>query len=255
MSAPIVSPLPPEVAAPHEGGSPPSAVAVVALGKVYEPRPVLRNVAFNVAPGRTLALLGPNGAGKTTLLRILATLVKPSAGRAAVAGLDVRRDAAAIRRVVGYVGHQPHVYEDLTARENLVFFARMYGLRDGASRADALLARVGLRARASDRVRTLSRGQAQRLALARGILHAPAVLLLDEPDTGLDDEAAAVLDSVLAERTAAGATTIVTTHSIPRALAVAGEALVLVAGRVAYRGPARELSVAAVRALYGRKAG
>ena len=231
------------------------AVEVTGLGKIYDLRPVLRNVAFALPRGRTLALLGLNGAGKTTLLRILATLAKPSSGSATVAGLDVQRDAADVRRILGYVGHQPHVYDDLTARENLLFFARMYGLRDGPKRAEALLERVGLRLKANDRVRTLSRGQAQRLALARGILHDPTVLLLDEPDTGLDDDATTLLDELLAERTERGATTIFTTHSIARGLERSSDALVLAAGRVAYAGPSRKLTVGAVRELYGRRAG
>lgn len=252
MSTPTLSPR--EVALPQDTVQP-LAIEVAKLAKVYDLRPVLRGVSFSVLRGRTLALLGPNGAGKTTLLRILATLAKPSAGQAAVQGLDVLREAADVRRILGYVGHQPHVYDDLTARENLLFFARMYGLRDGASRGHLLLERVGLLAKANERVRTFSRGQAQRLALARGIIHDPQVLLLDEPDTGLDDEAASLLDGLLAERAAAGKTTIFTTHAVSRGLENSTDALVLSAGRIAYAGHSRELTVAAVRDLYRRRAG
>ena len=163
-------------------------------------------------------MLGPNGAGKTTLLRILTTLAKPSAGRVLVEGLDAVTEANDVRRVVGYVGHQPHLYDELTARENLLFFARMYGLRDGARRAAKLLERVGLTAKAAQPVRTLSRGQAQRLALARGILHDPRLLLLDEPDTGLDDDANALLAALIRERANDGLTTIFTTHNLERGL-------------------------------------
>lgn len=232
----------------------PPAVAVERAGKLYGVRPVLRGVSFAAPAGGTLALLGPNGAGKTTLLRALATLTTLTSGTARVAGLDVRQDAAEVRKIVGYVGHQPHLYDELTARENLLFFARMYGLRDGRERAERLIERVGLRAKANDRVRQLSRGQAQRLALARGILHEPAVLLLDEPDTGLDEEASALLEALLRERAANGQTTLFTTHQIERGLALADSAVVLVAGRVAYAGPARELSAGDVRALYGKGA-
>jgi heme ABC exporter ATP-binding subunit CcmA len=227
-----------------------AAIRVEGLGKSYDLRPVLRDVSFALPAGRTLALLGPNGAGKTTLLRVLATLVRPSRGRAEMLGLDVRQDAAEIRRLVGYVGHQPHLYDDLTARENLLFFARLYGLRDGATRAERLLARVGLRMKANERVRTLSRGQVQRLALARGIVHDPAVLLLDEPDTGLDDEAAELLDELLRERAETGRTTVFTTHQLARGLAQSDEVLVLLGGRVAACGPSAMLDVAAIRALY-----
>jgi ABC-type multidrug transport system ATPase subunit len=159
-------------------------------------------------------------------------------------------DAHEARRIIGYVGHQPHAYEELTARENLLFFARMYGLRDSAARAAALLERVGLGARANDRVRAFSRGQAQRLALARGIIHEPAVLLLDEPDTGLDQEALALLERLITERRERGQATVLTTHNLERGLRLADDALTLVRGRIAYAGAAAALDVAAVERLY-----
>ena len=240
--------------AARAASTPPMAIEVTGVSKLYGVRPVLRRVSFGVPAGQTVALFGPNGAGKTTLLRALATLTTLTNGRAAVAGLDVRADAPALRRIVGYVGHQPHVYDELTARENLLFFARMYGLRDGRERADALLERVGLRDRANDRARQLSRGQLQRLALARGILHDPAVLLLDEPDTGLDEEAGALLEALVRERAANGQTTLLTTHQLARGLALADRALVLVAGRLVNDGPAVQLAAADLSALYGGKA-
>ena len=138
-------------------------VEVVGLMRAYGPKPVLRGVNLRLRRGATLALLGPNGAGKTTLLRVLATLARPDAGSVRVGGYDTTCDGDAVRRLVGYVGHQPHLYEDLTALENLVFFARMHRLADPADRARELLARVGLATRANDRARALSRGQAQRL--------------------------------------------------------------------------------------------
>ena len=254
MMSPVEEPMPQQ---PEKSALPESevtgvslAVEVVVLGKLFDVRPVLRGISFTLPAGKTLALLGPNGAGKTTLLRILATLAKPSTGEAFVAGLDVQRDADLVRRIIGYVGHQPHVYEDLTVEENLLFFARMYGLRDGKTRARLLLDRVGLRGKARDRVRILSRGQLQRLALARGILHEPEVLLLDEPDTGLDEDASALLAELIAERAAEGRTTIFTTHQIERGLRMSDETLALVGGRVAHAGPSAALDVAAMRALY-----
>lgn len=254
MMSPVEEPMPEHSEKPEllkaQPVATPVAVEAVALGKLFDVRPVLRGVSFAVAAGGTLALLGPNGAGKTTLLRILATLAKSSSGQAFVAGLDVQRDADLVRRVIGYVGHQPHVYEDLTVEENLLFFARMYGLRDGKTWTAALLDRVGLRAKGRDRVRTLSRGQLQRLALARGILHEPEVLLLDEPDTGLDEDASALLADLIAERAADRQTTIFTTHQIERGLRMSNETLMLTGGRVAYAGPSAGLDVAAVRALY-----
>ncbi|HLY29839.1 MAG TPA: ABC transporter ATP-binding protein, partial [Ktedonobacterales bacterium] len=137
------------------------AIVAERITKVFDARRVLREVSFTLEQGRALALLGPNGAGKTTLLRILATLAKPTSGRVVVAGCDLAREATAARWAIGYVGHQTGLYDELTARENLLFFARMYGLRDGAKRAETLLTWVGLRTRANDLVRTFSRGQAQ----------------------------------------------------------------------------------------------
>ena len=252
MSAQLANTIAPDQSTAPQPSAAPVAIVVTRLAKSYELRPVLRAISFTLPAGHTLALLGPNGAGKTTLLRILATLLKPTSGSALVAGLDATRDADAIRHRIGYVGHQPHLYDELTARENLLFFARMYGLRDGPARADHLLDRVGLRAKSRDRVRGFSRGQLQRLALARGILHDPSILLLDEPDTGLDDEAATLLDTLIHDRAAHGLTTLLTTHQIERGLRLADHALVLAGGRLAYDGPSAALDLAAVRHLYGR---
>jgi heme ABC exporter ATP-binding subunit CcmA len=229
-----------------------SSLPVVAMGgliKRYNLRPVLRNISYELSPGRVLGLFGPNGAGKTTLLRILATLAKPSEGWVHVNGRDVIADAADIRRLIGYTGHQPGVYADLSGLENLLFFARMYGLRDGSERASLLLEQVGLRAKAKDRVRTYSRGQVQRLELARGQLHDPLLLLLDEPDTGLDEEAAIMLDQLIRKRREAGLTTIFTTHQLERGMELADEALVLVGGRVAYSGASPVLGLSELRRL------
>lgn len=236
------------------GGTIPPAIIVERLTKTFEVRPVLRRVSFSLAAGQRLALLGPNGAGKSTLLRILATLAQPTAGRVVVADCDLREDADEARWRIGYVGHQTGLYDDLTACENLLFFARMYGLRDGAARADALLHRVGLRARANDRVRAFSRGQSQRLALARGTIHQPEVLLLDEPDTGLDEDALTLLADLLDERASQGQATLFTTHQLARGLAQSDRTLILVGGRVAYDGPSAALDVAAVRAYYAGEA-
>ena len=239
----------------QEDAAPDFAVRVQNLTKLYGVRPILRGVSFELGAGRTLVVLGPNGAGKTTLLRVLATLTKPSGGSVRIGSLDVERDADQVRRIIGYVGHQPGVYDELTPRENLRFFARMYGVAESRARADELLRRVGLLARAEQRTGTLSRGQAQRLALARGILHRPKLLLLDEPDTGLDEEATALMSELVAEHTAAGGTTILTTHNLERGFALADDALALVAGRVALAGSTRDLSPAEVRLALAAKGG
>lgn len=235
--------------------APRTVVDATGIEKTFGLRPVLRGVSLQLGAGRSMALLGANGAGKTTLLRVLATLIRPSAGTLEVVGWDALRDATQVRRQVGYVGHQPGLYEELTVRENLLFFATMYALRDGAQRADALIARVGLRAKANERVRTLSRGQAQRLALARGILHEPELLLLDEPDTGLDEHAVLLLDELVRERAERGGTTILTTHHLQRGLDLTDQCVVLAGGRVVHVGASHETSAAEVRALFTRKRG
>jgi heme ABC exporter ATP-binding subunit CcmA len=226
----------------------PASVEVVDLVRSFGPKRVLRGVQLSVPRGSVLALLGANGTGKTTLLRVLATLSRPDTGTARVAGYDVVRDATALRQVVGYVGHQPHLYEELTARENLLFFARMYGLAQPAARADALLERFALRARAGDRTRTLSRGQLQRLALARGIIQQPSVLLLDEPETGLDESAFGLLRELIVERRESGLTTLLTTHQVERALLLADQVAVLARGRIAFEAPTADVDAEALRA-------
>jgi len=227
------------------------AVVVTRVRKAYGLRPVLRDVSFEVAAGQCVAVLGPNGAGKTTLLRILATLTRPAQGSVSLAGYDALHEAHAVRRLVGYVGHTPLLYDELTARENLLFFARMYSLPEAESRVDALLERVGMRSRANDRVGTFSRGQAQRVALARGILHDPQVLLLDEPDTGLDEDAITLLHELISERKAVGLTTLLTTHTLERGLLWSDMVVVLTNGRVSHTGVSAEVTLPELRVLYG----
>jgi heme ABC exporter ATP-binding subunit CcmA len=247
MTRAVPSASPEAVSHPRSDGF---AVEVMGLMRAYGPKLVLRGVDLRLRRGATLALLGPNGAGKTTLLRVLATLARPDTGTVRLNGYDVTCDGDAVRRIIGYVAHQPHVYEELTALENLVFFARMHRLVDPTSRARELLARVGLAPRANDRARALSRGQAQRLSLARALLHEPAMLLLDEPETGLDEAATALLDAILAERTAAGQTTIFTTHHLERAIASAGAVAILARGRVVHETATHSLDVSDLRTAY-----
>ena len=182
-----------------------------------------------------MALMGANGAGKTTLLRVLACLTSPSSGSARVEGWDIERDAQRVRRVVGFVAHQPYLYDELTAEENLLFFGRMYAVKDARKRTKQLLLRVGMEKRAGERVSVLSRGQVQRLALARALLHAPRLLLLDEPDTGLDEEGQELVEQVLAEHSAGGGAVLFTTHQLERALKLADHLVMLSKGRIVMR--------------------
>ncbi len=212
-----------------------------ALKKSFGLRPVLRGVDLEVAPGECLALMGPNGAGKTTLLRILATLSKPTAGAVQVAGLPLPAAAGAVRRRLGVVAHPTLLYGDLTARENLEFYARLYGLPDAPPRIAAVLEQVGLAQRRHDLVRTFSRGMQQRLAIARALLHDPQVLLFDEPYTGLDPHAADMLDDVLREARRSGRTMLLTTHDLARALALADRVAILAHGVITFTARCRDL--------------
>ncbi len=208
-------------------------IKVRRLVKRFGPKPVLRGVDFAMRPGEFVALLGPNGAGKTTFLRILAALSKPSAGVVTVAGYPLPARAAEVRRRLGVVSHQPLLYGDLTAEENLVFYARMYGLRGIDMRVDEVLQLVGLAHRRGDLLREYSRGMQQRLAIARAILHDPEIMLFDEPHTGLDQEAAAMLDGVLQEVAARGRTVLMTSHDISRAAELADRVDILSKGVIA----------------------
>ena len=227
-------------------------IECTSVTKVFGLRPVLRGVDLTVAPGEFVTLYGPNGAGKTTLLRIIASLSRPTAGEVRVAGYALPHQAAQVRTVLGVVSHQPLLYGDLSAEENLRFYARLYNLPPEAreARVAEVGAAVGLAKRMRDLVRTFSRGMQQRLAIARAILHDPPVLLLDEPHTGLDQDAAATLDRVLREVATRGRTILMTTHDIARGLALADRAAILSRGRIAYEARADALDAVAFAETY-----
>jgi heme exporter protein A len=187
------------------------------LVKRFGLKTVLRGLDFHVEQGDFVALLGPNGAGKTTFLRILASLSRPSLGEVSIAGYRLPDQAAAVRKRLGVVSHLPLLYGDLTAEENLRFYGRMYGVLDLKNRVAEVLDLVGLTPRRRDLVRTFSRGMGQRLAIGRAVLHDPDVMLFDEPHTGLDQDASAMLDAVLKEVAALGRTVVMTSHDLSRA--------------------------------------
>ncbi|HEU5227184.1 MAG TPA: heme ABC exporter ATP-binding protein CcmA, partial [Ktedonobacteraceae bacterium] len=219
-------------------------IEVKNLKKNYGLKPVLRGIDLELRQSERLALLGANGAGKTTLLRILAALTKPDAGTVTIAGLDVVQDAQQVRRLVGFVAHQSYLYEELTALENLLFFGRMYMVEHARERAQELLQRVGLEKRMQERVSTLSRGQVQRLAWARALLHSPSLLLLDEPDTGLDQAGNELIDALLLEHNAQGGSIVFTTHHLERALQFSDRVVVLGNRRIAYQQATEALELA-----------
>jgi heme exporter protein A len=222
------------------------------LTKAFGHQVALRGVDLNVAEGEFLTLFGPNGAGKTTLIRTVASLTRPTSGAVRVRGEDLGKAATSLRRHIGLISHNPLLYGDLTADENLRFFARMYDLPDAAARICAVLEQVGLTARRRDPVRTFSRGMVQRLAIARAILHDPGIMLLDEPYTGLDLQAADMLRSVLQDLAASDRTVILTTHNLEQGLEMCGRAAVLNRGKVAWEGPRAGLDLAGMKEIYRR---
>jgi len=207
-------------------------ITVNKLVKRFGPKVVLRGLDFHVESGEFVALLGPNGAGKTTFLRILASLSRPLAGTVQIAGYHLPGQAAAVRQRLGVVSHLPLLYGDLTAEENLRFYGRMYALENLEPRISEVLAMVGLAKRRRDLVRTFSRGMQQRLAIGRAVLHDPDVMLFDEPHTGLDQDACAMLDNVLSEVAARGRTVVMTSHDLARTADLASRFDVISRGKI-----------------------
>jgi heme exporter protein A len=222
------------------------AVALEGVGRAYGERVALREVSFTLPAGATVAVFGANGAGKTTLLRILPGLLRPHAGRAAVLGAELPREAHRARGRIGLVGHEPMLYRDLTVRENLRFHARLHGVDE--RRPEALCEQVGLAARADDPVRTLSRGMTQRAAICRAVLHAPELLLLDEPLANLDPGGAVAVAPLIGR--AAGPARVLISHDAEQGLAEADWVLGLRGGRQAIWAPAASVRLADVRGLY-----
>ncbi len=216
-------------------------ISVRKLVKRFGMKTVLRGLDFEVQPGEFVALLGPNGAGKTTFLRILASLSRPSLGEIHIAGYQLPHQAAAVRARLGVVSHLPLLYGDLTAEENLKFFGRMYGIKDGDDRISTVLDMVGLSSRRHDLVRTFSRGMQQRLAIGRAVLHDPDVILFDEPYTGLDQDACSMLDEVLQSVAAQGRTVVMTSHDLMRAEDLATRFDILSRGVIAASTSRKEL--------------
>jgi ABC-type multidrug transport system ATPase subunit len=226
------------------------AIALAHLRRDYGERTALRDVTLELPQGETLAVLGPNGAGKTTLLRVLATLLRPTAGDVSVLGFALPRQAWKARGRIGYLGHEPLLYRDLTCAENLRFQARLHGVAgDAAARIPELLDQVRMSRWADELVRSLSAGMVQRLAVCRAVLHEPDLLLLDEPRSHLDPEAAALVEPLIGA--GPGRTRVVVTHEIEAGLAEGDSVLALRAGgAVAYQGPASGLSAGDARAIY-----
>jgi heme ABC exporter ATP-binding subunit CcmA len=230
------------------------ALRIRGLSLAYGDRWALRRLDLSLAAGQTLAVLGPNGAGKSTLLRILATLLRPTEGTVAVHGHELPAEAWRLRGRIGYLGHQPLLYRDLDARENLAFHAKLFGLEDGTARAADLLERVGMSARGSTRVDEMSAGMVKRLAVCRALLHEPDLLILDEPLANLDPAGAETVAPLIGA--APGRTRVLVTHDVDAALDQADRVLGLRRdGTVAFELAAAGIDADRAREVYSERAG
>ncbi len=228
---------------------------VKAFGAFY----ALRGVDLSIPKGSTQCLLGPNGAGKSTFLQIIATLSKPTSGAVKIDGQSILKNADSVRKRIGLIAHATFLYDELTAFENLQFYAKLYDVADRDERISMLLDEVGLFPRRNDRVRTFSRGMQQRLSIARALIHDPDILYLDEPYTGLDQHGAEMLTGWLARFKSEHRTTVLVTHNISQALAVSDNIAIMTGGKIVMNAKTQALDSATFSAEYaeivaGRKA-
>ncbi len=220
------------------------------LVKRYGRKTVLRGVDLSVGAGQVMALLGANGAGKSTLLRIISGLAKPERGEIVLGGVSLKVAGHELRRYIGLVSHAPLLYDNLSAEENLNFFAAMYDLEQPGQRIADVLHAVDLWARRRDAVRTYSRGMIQRLAIGRAILHNPPVLLLDEPDTGLDQSSAQMLHTLIRNLGADNRAILLSTHNLDRAVEWADSVSLLVGGKIVHQESTAAMSGEQLRRIY-----
>ena len=232
-----------------------SAIHVHGLTKHYGNRPVLRAVDLELPWGEVLSLFGPNGAGKTTLIRLLAGLSRATAGSISIGGFDSERRGLDVRRLLGVVTHQTFLYDELTAKENLRFYARMYGLGNADHRIEEVAATLGITTYLNARVRTLSNGMQKRVSLARAVLHRPRLLIFDEPEAGLDQEALGLVEEMLEAHRSEGGSAIVTTHNVERGLSIADRVIILSNGRISYDEEARAIEAGTFRETYRERTG
>ncbi|MEZ5333843.1 MAG: ABC transporter ATP-binding protein [Methanolobus sp.] len=230
-----------------------SIISIKGLSKIFGHRRALSNIDLDIEKGEFVAVFGPNGAGKTTLLKIMSTIIEPTKGNVLVNGIDAKKNPEKIRSIIGAISHETYLYDELTARENLVFFARMYGLEKDIidDRVDEILKSVNLLKRADERAGSFSRGMKQRLSIARSMLHQPEILLMDEPYTGLDQHAAANFERVLMDTGSSDVTRIMITHNIERAFELCDRMLIMDRGEIRFDKARKDVeSVEAFRKEY-----
>ena len=215
----------------------------------------LRGIDLKVKKGEFLTVFGPNGAGKTTLIKLLATLTKPTSGKVSIANHDIKKEPDKVRALIGVISHDPYLYGNLSALENIRFFASLYGISEAEEKAMEVIRQVGLENRMHDLVRTFSRGMQQRLAVARAIVHEPKILLLDEPYTGLDQHGARIFGELLNWLKTENRTIVMTTHNLPEGLEISDKVAILDGGKIVYESDARGVELTRFKEIYFEKVG
>jgi len=215
----------------------------------------LRGIDLKVKKGEFVTVFGPNGAGKTTLIKLLATLTKPTSGKVSIANHDIKKEPDKVRALIGVISHDPYLYGNLSALENIGFFASLYGISQPKEKAIQVIKQVGLESRMHDLVRTFSRGMQQRLAVARAIVHGPKILLLDEPYTGLDQHGAKIFGELLKWLKRENRTIVMTTHNLPEGLEISDRIAILDVGKIVYESDARGIELTKFKEIYFEKVG
>lgn len=208
-------------------------IEVNGLVKRIGDKTILRGIQLTVEKGQTVGILGSNGAGKSTLLKVLATIMKPTDGTVKVDGKDIKKDAMKIKQILGYLPHASMVYDHYSPYENLKFFGSLYNVPNIEARVHEIIDKVGLKMFTNEPVRSFSRGMIQRIAIARAIIHQPEILLLDEPHTGLDQNAIQILNQVIEEMKGDQVTTLMVTHDFLQAAKVCDRFVIIKGGKIA----------------------
>lgn len=208
-------------------------IEIKKLIKQADNKIILKGIDLSIKQGETVAILGPNGAGKSTLLKVLATLIKPSSGLVKINGLDLKKDQIEVKKSFGYLPHSSLLYDHYSPLENLIFFGKLYGVKNIEKRAVELVKEVGLSFFINDPVKNFSRGMIQRIAIARAIVHEPKILLLDEPHTGLDQGAISILNNVILSMKEKGSTTLMVTHDFKQAAEICDRIIIIKNGKIA----------------------